>query len=123
LKKIKIILFRKENRFDILIYECIFLGFLIGFISFYYYIPCILITFLLIHIIGTIYSEKNFSKIIKYLYEKIFHRSSSKIFEIKKIPKEYQYNYHLKPTNDLQLQQVDIHLKIFLLIFCFSSHH
>jgi len=62
----------------------------------------------LIHIIGTIYSEKNFGKIkemVKDLYKKIFRRSNSKVLEAKKIPKEYLYNYHLKPTNDLRLQQ------------------
>jgi hypothetical protein len=103
---------------------CILLGFLIGFISFYYYIPYVLIFFLLIHIIGTLYSETNlgrmknlikifieiFQKIIKYLYNwifnSIFRRTSSEVLGTKTIPKKYQYNFHLKPTNDLRLQQV-----------------
>lgn len=103
--------FRKENRFDILIYECLFLGFLIGFISIYYYIPYILIFFLLIHITGTLYFEK-------------FLNSRQKI-DKKPIPKEYLYNYHLKPTNDLRLQQVNIIFFLFLNISCYSSlrHH
>ncbi|CAF0829617.1 unnamed protein product [Rotaria sordida] len=110
---------RKKNHLNILIYECMFLGFLIGFISFYYYIPYILICFLLIHITGTIYSVKGFARIkqiieifqriIKYLFEYIlnlnFRRSSSKVLQTNKIPKEHQYNYNLKPTNDIRLQQ------------------
>ncbi|CAF0929789.1 unnamed protein product [Adineta steineri] len=103
---------RKEKRFDILLYECMFLGFLIGFISFYYYIPYVLIIFLLIHIIGTLYSEKNlgiikeiFRNLFNWIINLIFYRSNSKVSERKNIPKEYLYNYHLKPTNDLRLQQ------------------
>ncbi|CAF1495752.1 unnamed protein product, partial [Rotaria sordida] len=110
---------RKKNHLNILIYECMFLGFLIGFISFYYYIPYILICFLLIHITGTIYSVKGFARIkqiieifqriIKYLFEYIlnlnFRRSSSKVLQTNKIPKEHQYSYNLKPTNDIRLQQ------------------
>jgi TfoX/Sxy family transcriptional regulator of competence genes len=61
---------------------------------------------LLIHIIGTIYSKKNFNK-IKEIIKSYFEHSSSKEFQNKKIPKEYLYNYHLKPTNDLRLQQVE----------------
>ncbi|CAF4861457.1 unnamed protein product [Rotaria sp. Silwood1] len=96
-----------------------FLGFLVGFISFYYYIPYVLICFLLIHIIGTIYSVKGFIGIkqiieisqniitysYKYFINRIFRCSSSKIVQTNKIPKEYQYNYNLKPTNDIRLQQ------------------
>ncbi|CAF3325052.1 unnamed protein product [Rotaria sp. Silwood1] len=109
----------KKKHLHILICECMFLGFLVGFISFYYYIPYVLICFFLIHIIGTIYSVKGFigikqiieivQKIITYSYKyfinRIFRCSSSKIVQTNKIPKEYQYNYNLKPTNDIRLQQ------------------
>ncbi|CAF3544673.1 unnamed protein product [Rotaria socialis] len=114
---------KKENHFDILLYECLFLGFLIGFISFYYHVPYVLVCFLCFHTLGTIYSAKGFTKIIatikiifqllgrliKYLCIKIanlFSRSSSlKTLEQNKIPKQYKYNFHLKPTNDMRLQQ------------------
>ncbi|CAF3350708.1 unnamed protein product [Rotaria sp. Silwood1] len=109
----------KKKHLHILICECMFLGFLVGFISFYYYIPYVLICFLLIHIIGTIYSVKGFIGIkqiieifqniitysYKYFINRIFRCSSSKIVQTNKIPKEYQYNYNLKPTNDIRLQQ------------------
>ncbi|CAF3342247.1 unnamed protein product [Rotaria sp. Silwood1] len=115
----KYIVIKKKKHLHILICECMFLGFLVGFISFYYYIPYVLICFLLIHIIGTIYSVKGFIGIkqiieifqniitysYKYFINRIFRCSSSKIVQTNKIPKEYQYNYNLKPTNDIRLQQ------------------
>jgi hypothetical protein len=108
-KKINEFLFRKENRFDILIYECMFLGFLIGFISFYHHITYILLCFLFIHIIGTLYSEKGIEKIktiITIFRNIIRHDSSSKVVITKKLPDEYLYKYHLKSTNDLRFEQV-----------------
>jgi hypothetical protein len=83
-----------------------FLGFLIGYISLYYYVPYVLICFLLIHIIGTLYSEKDLKKIWGLIKIIRSRRVSSKKIATKKLPKEYLYNYHLKPTNDLRLQQV-----------------
>jgi len=97
---------RKQNRFYILLYECIFLGFMIGFISLYYYIPYVLICFLLIHILGTLYSEKDLKKLIELIHLFRLNQTTSKKKSTKKIPKEYLYNFHLKPTNDLRLQQV-----------------
>lgn len=106
--------FRRENRFDILVYESMFLGFVIGYLSLYYYIPCILIVFLLIHLIGTIYSERNSGKIkeiFKLFYERFIRRTPTKASEKpKSIPKVYRYNYHLKPSNDIRLQQVTMSL-------------
>jgi len=117
-------LFRRENRFDILISECFLLGFLIGFISIYHHITYVLISLLFIHIIGTLYTEKRFDlirnglktlirilievfrSIFNRLYTSLFNRSSPKVFVTKKLPQKYLYSYHLKPTNDLQLQQV-----------------
>ncbi|UJR33363.1 hypothetical protein I4U23_020811 [Adineta vaga] len=114
---------RKEKRFNILTYECMTLGFFIGFFSLYYHIPYVLMFFLAIHIIGVLYSENGlrrikdlvlilldiFQTIIKSLLNGIFsiyfRGTSSKISGIKPIPKEYLYNFHLKPTNDLRLQQ------------------
>jgi len=121
-------LLRKENRFNILIYECMFLGFLIGFISTYYHITYVLIFVLLIHIIGTLYTEKRFGIIIKgikrlihisielfrlvidrlfnFFLNHLVRRSSSKVLITKPIPQKYLYSYHLKPTDNLRLQQV-----------------
>ncbi|CAF3500404.1 unnamed protein product [Adineta steineri] len=125
----KFVLIHNENRnrFDILIYECMFLGFCIGFISVYSHITYVLICFLLIHIIGTLYTEKQFNLIkkgfqtlinisidicrliINRLYNLIskyfIHRSPSKVLITKKLPEKYLYNYHLKPTDALRLQQ------------------
>ena len=100
-----------------------FLGFVIGYLSLYYYIPCILIVFLLIHLIGTIYSERNSGKIkeiFKLFYETFIRRTPSKTSEeSKSIPKVYRYNYHLKPSNDIRLQQVTTSLpdSLFFLVF------
>ena len=125
-------LFSKENRFDILIYECLLLGFLIGFISIYHHITFLLIFILFIHIIGTLYTEKRFDIIKKglrtlsqvvigifrlifnRLSNYLFHRSSPKVLITKKLPQKYLYNYHLKPINDLRLQQVKKSLAISL---------
>ncbi|CAF3736697.1 unnamed protein product [Adineta steineri] len=118
---------KNRNRFDILIYECMFLGFCIGFISIYSHITYVLICFLLIHIIGTLYTEKQFNLtkkgfqtlinisidicrlIINRLYNLIskyfIHRSPSKVLITKKLPEKYLYNYHVKPTDALRLQQ------------------
>ena len=122
-KKKSAYLFRRENRFDILISECLLLGFLIGFISFYHHITYVLIVLLFIHIIGTIYTERRFDLIrnglkifiefFRLIFNRLFKRSStnSKIVITRKLPEKYLYTYHLKPTNDLQLQQVN-HSKI-----------
>jgi hypothetical protein len=121
-------LFRKENRFDILLYECMLLGFCIGFISIYHHITFVLILLLLIHIIGTLYTEKRLNiipqginsfihisfelfrllinRFYRFILNHIFRRSPPKVLITKRIPQQYLYNYHLKPTNDLQLQQV-----------------
>ncbi|CAF1260576.1 unnamed protein product [Adineta ricciae] len=114
---------RKEKRFHILIYECMVLGFLVGFISLYYHTSYALIFFLLIHIIGVLYSERGFSRsknviliffgiihtvvkgVLNGIYNILFRRTSEKTSRTKPIPKEYLYNFHLKPTNDLRLQQ------------------
>ncbi|CAF4198868.1 unnamed protein product [Adineta steineri] len=118
---------KNRNRFDILIYECMFLGFCIGFISIYSHITYVLICFLLLHIIGTLYTEKQFNLIkkgfqtlinisidicrliINRLYNLIskyfIHHSPSKVLITKKLPEKYLYNYHLKPTDALRLQQ------------------
>ncbi len=96
------------------------LGFFIGFISFYHHITYILIVLLFIHIIGTLYTEKRFDIIrrglltLSYIFIEIFRliinrinrRSSSKVLITKKLPEKYLYSYHIKPTNDLRLQQV-----------------
>jgi ABC-type iron transport system FetAB permease component len=115
-------LFRRENRFDILIFECLLLGFFIGFISFYHHITYVLLVLLFIHIIGTLYTEKRFNvikqgiltlshvfiEICRLIINRITRRSPSKpkVLITKKLPEKYLYNYHLKPTNDLRLQQV-----------------
>ncbi|CAF1263518.1 unnamed protein product [Rotaria sordida] len=118
---------KEENRFNIFVYECLIFGFLIGFISFYHHITFLLIFLLFIHIIGIFYIEKRFYiikdgfKIFTYIFIQIyqsirnhlynfisnyiFNRSSSKPIITKKIPQKYLYSYHLKPTNDLRLQQ------------------
>ncbi len=112
-------LFRRESRFDILISECLLLGFFIGFISIYHHITYVLIVLLFIHIIGTIYTERRFDLIrnglkilieaLRLIFSRLFTRSSSKskIVVTKKLPEKYLYTYHLKPTNDLRLQQVE----------------
>ena len=117
---------RKERRFNILIYECMVLGFLVGFISLYYHTSYVLIFFLLIHIIGVLYSERGFGRlknvisiffgiihtvvkgVLNGVYNVLFRRTSEKTTRTKPIPKEYLYNFHLKPTNDLRLQQVGL---------------
>jgi hypothetical protein len=105
-----------------------FLGFLIGFISIYDHITYVLIFVLLIHITGTLYTEKRFGIIIKgikrlidisielcrliinglfnFFLNYFVRRSSSKVLITKPIPQKYLYSYHLKPTDDLRLQQV-----------------
>jgi hypothetical protein len=118
-------LFRRENRFDILISECFLLGFLIGFISIYHHITYVLIVLLFIHIIGTLYTERRFDLIgnglrssiqilieffrliFNRLFTSLFNRSSPKVVVTRKLPEKYLYTYHLKPTNDLRLQQVE----------------
>ncbi len=113
-------LFSQQYRFDILIYECLLLGFLIGFISAYHHITFVLIFILFIHIIGTLYTEKRFDiikkgiktfiqlfiEIFRLIFNRLYNRSSSKVIITKKLPQKYLYTYHLKPTNDLRLQQV-----------------
>ena len=110
--------FRAENRFHILIGECLCLGFLVGFVSSYFYFPSILVVLLSIHIFGTLYSEKGFHRLIQLilytprrlihsLSQISVHRSTNKSTKKPKtIPQKYLYNYHLKPTNDLRLQHV-----------------
>lgn len=120
--------FRKENRFDVFVYECLFLGFLIGFISAYHHITFLLIIFLVIQIIGVLYTEKRFYLInngfkslvyiVIHLFQFIINRlyngiknyisrpRTPKVLVTKKLPEKYLYTYHLKPTNALQLQQV-----------------
>lgn len=104
-----------------------FLGFVIGYLSLYYYIPWILIVFLGIHLIGTIYSERNSGKIqdiFKLFYQTFIHRAPVKVTEKAKfIPKEYRYNYHLKPSNDIRLQQVRNSSSHSLLYSLHFSHH
>lgn len=105
-------LFRRESRLDILIYESMCLGFVIGFLSLYYYIPYGLIGFLFIHLIGTIYSERKSGKFGEIFQNFYPQRTPVKVSEkAKSIPKEYRYNYHLKPSNDIRLQQVNIFLR------------
>jgi len=87
---------------------------------------------LFIHIIGTLYTEKRFDifkkgikiliqifigivrLIFNRLYKFFFNCSSSKVLITKKLPQKYLYNYHLKPTTDLRLQQVENHWKFLL---------
>ena len=92
---------------DILIYESMCLGFVIGFLSLYYYIPYVLIAFLFIHLIGTVYSERKSGKLGEIFPPTFLRRAPVKVPETSKpIPQEYRYNYHLKPSNDFRLQQV-----------------
>ncbi|CAF2740628.1 unnamed protein product [Rotaria sp. Silwood2] len=121
---------RHENRFDIFVYECLVFGLLIGFISLYHHITFLLIFLLLIHIIGILYTEKRFDiikngfqifshifiqicrSVIKHLYNfisnYIINRSSPKPIITKRLPQECLYSYHLKPINDLRLQQPSV---------------
>jgi hypothetical protein len=75
---------------------------------------------LFIHIIGTLYTEKRFDVIkngikifiqifigiFRLIFNRFSNRSSPRVLITKKLPQKYLYTYHLKPTNDLQLQQV-----------------
>lgn len=106
------------------------LGFLIGFISFYYNLPYVLIFFLCVHIMGILYSERGVSRLkgallvliicfrtivygcLNAMYKLVFRPSPSKAPVAKALPKEYMYNFHLKPTNDLRLQQVRTSLSL-----------
>ncbi|UJR13837.1 hypothetical protein I4U23_000848 [Adineta vaga] len=124
--KLFIINNEKENRFNILINECMFLGFLIGFISIYSHITYLLISFLLIHILGTLYTEKRFD-ILKYgikilfsiwitiwrsilihfynfILKNFIQRTPSKILTPQKVPQQHLYSYHIKPINNVELQ-------------------
>ena len=119
---------RKERRFDILIHECMLLGFLIGFTSIYHHIPYLLIGLLCVHIIGTVLSERSLDAVtqtirsslccltvlcrtlLKHVYhsliDHLLYRSSTKVCKPQPIPTQWLYNYHLKPVDDLRLGQV-----------------
>ncbi|CAF3591124.1 unnamed protein product [Rotaria socialis] len=118
---------KKENRFDVFLWECLFLGFSICFITVYHHTTFILTVFLLLHIIGILHTEKrlkltiNRIKLFIHVFLRLFqltinclynfisnythHYSSSKVLIAKKLPEKYLYSYHLKLTNDLRLQQ------------------
>ncbi|CAF3568596.1 unnamed protein product [Rotaria sp. Silwood1] len=103
------------------------LGFIIGYLSIYHHITYLLIFLLIIHIIGILYTEKRFDlikntfKIFIHIFIQIYrsiinclynfiskysiNHSSSKPIITKKLPEKCLYTYHLKPTNDLRLQQ------------------
>ena len=121
--------FRPDYRLNILIHECLFLGFLVGFLSVYHHFPYMLLCLLLMHIFGTIITEKridrmksdvqSFSRwsidvvrtILRQLFNSVLNRLSSRSSsvspkKIKMMPKEWLYNYHLKPTKDLRLERV-----------------
>ena len=113
--------FSSTNRLDILMYECLCLGFLIGFISYYHYLPVLLIFLLCVQLLGTLHSANGFHRLVLFSFGAVrrslfgIYQNISKITlaqpikkasKTKSIPQEYLYNYHLKPTNDLRLQQV-----------------
>ena len=119
-------LFRSEYRFNILIYECLFLGFLIGFLSINHHFPFILLGLLFVHIFGTIITENRIEKIksdiqssfrwsiniVRTLLRQLFNSILNRLWacltptKINAIPTEWRYNYHLKPTKDLRLERV-----------------
>lgn len=119
------LLFRKERRFDILISECLFLGFLVGFLSVYHHIPWLLIFLLIIQIIGSIASETRFDDIrrffrlisefiglifrslFRWIIDRLRSWSRRRTKKVQPIPPEWKYNYHLKPIRDLRLEQVE----------------
>ena len=95
------IFYRKEHRFDILLFECFILGFLISYLCLYHFIPYVLLFFFTIHLIGTIYSSKDDTQ-----QKSLLNLVQANHSKVKTISKEYLYNFHLKPTNDFRLQQV-----------------
>lgn len=114
--------FSRENRFDILIFECLLLGFLIGFLSFYYQTTYLLIVLLFIHILGTLYTEHRLNLIVEFgrilltsLFNSIFSRRSSNLnvrIDSKKLPEKYLYNYRLTPSqqvnNSIQTKPLEL---------------
>ncbi|CAF1358935.1 unnamed protein product [Adineta ricciae] len=103
-----------------------FLGFLIGFISFYYHTTYLLLILLFIHIIGTLYTEKRFNvikqglktlfsiwiaiwrsilvRLYEFILKRFVQRSPPRILTAQKVPQQYLYSYHVKPINNFELQ-------------------
>lgn len=106
-----------------------FLGFLIGFLSFYHHITYLLLILLFIHIIGTLYTEKRFNvikqglktlfsvstaiwrsilvRLYQFVLKRFIQRSPPKILTPQKVPQQYLYSYHVKPINNFELQSVE----------------
>lgn len=120
-KNVFLFFFRREQRFDILIFECFVLGVFVAVISVYHHFPSILIVLLFIQIIGSISTEKTFDdfrrlfrsivEIFRLLFQQIFNSLIKRISirrpkKIQPIPQQWKYNYHLKPIRDLRLENV-----------------
>lgn len=106
-----------------MIFESHILGFCIGFVSIYHHFTYVLLALLLIHIVGTLYTERRFDLIgktfeiliecfrliftgIRRLFSNRSPPSPPQMVVTKKIPQEYLYNYRLKPSTNHRLEQV-----------------
>lgn len=90
---------------------------------------------LVVHIIGTLYTEHRFDLIrqgftiifecFRMIFKGIYSSRSSPIKPMirRKIPQEYLYNYRLKPSTNLRLEQVGEFKRISMELFSSFSHH
>lgn len=123
-----ILKFRAENRYSILLYECLLLGLISIFMFTYDHIPYILILLVFVQSVGSMLSEipildvkrtlrnvlRDCFEVVKFLLDKLWlnvrNRFSKMTYSVKPtrqvMPHQWKYNYPLKPIEDLRSERV-----------------